>query len=322
MRVIDLSGDFADIVKTSKGTIEFKARFWAWLDAQRRQGPLAPLLGDMERHWSTVGQAPSLSEARDLLRQIDSAANVARARSIGERFEHLAGRLPDVAVILLAGLERPEGYSRYDLGRNTIFLGLDHPNALAHPDHLELILSHELCHAVRDPTPEVLADYGGAPTMSHDDFVARHPFREHLVSEALASAVSELAYPGRPDRRYVYFTEESLRWCEEHRRVIAERMLLALERQEPYGTFYAEGSVAPGSPDCCDYWFGLHLGRHALTQTAPGSCSASPPRPSSSGSSRRSSSASCRTCARRSASRLLRRSARTTRGPPRPATRR
>jgi len=270
MRTIDLTEEFARIVKAARSTIEFKAAFWAWLDRERQDGPLAPLLSDMERHWSTVGQAPSLSEARDLLRQFPVESHAPRLGAIGDRFREVAGTLPAIDVVLLAGLERPEGYSRFDRGRNTIFIGLDHPSALAFFDHLELIVSHELVHAVRDPEPAVLADYGGAASMTHDEFVARHPFREHLVSEALATSVSELAYPGRPDRRYVYFDEDAIQWCEQHRREIAERMLLALEREEPYRTFYAEGSVTPDSPDCCDYWFGLHLGRFALAREQAG----------------------------------------------------
>lgn len=270
VRITDLTSDFAAIVKASHGTIEFKAKLWAWLDAQRRSGSLAPLLEDMERYWSSVGQPPSLSEARDLLRHLNTDGHTERVHAIGQRFAEVTGELPTVEVVLLAGLERPEGYSRFDRGRNTIFLGLDHPSALANYDHLELILSHELCHAVRDPDPRVLADHGGVPEMTHDDFVARNPFREHLVSEGLATAISELAYPGRPARRYVYFDEEAFVWCEGHRREIAERMMLALERGDPYQTFYAEGSVTPDSPDCCDYWFGLHLARYALERESAG----------------------------------------------------
>ncbi len=270
VNLIDLTVEFAGLVKHTRSTIEFKSRFWGWLDAQRRGGPLAPLLIDMERHWASVGEAPSLSEARDVLRLLSPGRYAERVQEISQRFRSLTGELPRADVILFAGLERPEGYSRFDRGRNTIFLGLDHPGALAHSDHLELILVHELCHAVRDPDPAVLADYGGTRSMSHADFVARHPFREHLVSEALATALCEAAYPERPERRYVFFEEESVVWCRAHRREIAERMLLALERQEPYRTFYSAGSVTPGSPDCCDYWFGLHLARFALSNGAPG----------------------------------------------------
>ncbi len=270
MELIDLTGPFGDLVRSSRTTIEFKARFWGWLDEQRREGPLRPLLEDMERHWASVGNAPSLGEARDLLRQFAPGGYAERVRTIGERYREQVGTLPEVPVILLAGLERPEGYSRFDRGGNTIFVGLDHPTALAHFDHLELILSHELCHAIRDPSPDVLRDYKGRRGMGHDEFVARHRFREHLVSEALATSISEKLYGGRPERRYVYFDEEAVRWCQAHRREIAERMLLALEREEPYRTFYAEGSVTPDSPDCCDYWFGLYLGRFALADAPPG----------------------------------------------------
>ncbi|MCB0339583.1 MAG: hypothetical protein KDD53_08265, partial [Bdellovibrionales bacterium] len=264
MRIVDLTLDFSEIVKKSKYTIDFKAKFWAWLNSQRRRGPLVPLLSDMERHWSTVGQAPSLTEARDIVSQLTPGEYQERIEAIVRHAKSLMGDLPEIDIVLLAGLERPEGYSRFERGRNTIFLGLDHPDALAQQDHLEIILTHELCHAVRDPSELVLADYGGSLDMSHDDFVARHPFREHLVSESLATSISKAAYPGRPDRRYVYFDEESIRWCENNRKVVADRMLLALERHEPYRTFYSENSTAPGSPESCDYWFGLHFGSFAL----------------------------------------------------------
>ncbi len=263
MQIVCLLPEFEAIVRAARSNVDFKRRFRAWLDTQSK-GPLAPLLSDMVRLWSGTGSGHTLGEARAVLRRIAGRDPSVRARSTLARFAEVAGAQPDCDVVLLAGLRRPEGYSRFDEGRNTIFLGLDHASNLQFDDHLELILSHELTHAVRDPTPEVLADYDGWPEMTHDDFVERHPFREHLVSEALATAVSELAYPGKPEWRYIYFTADDHRWCETHRRPIADRMRRALADAEDYDTFYARGSVTPDSPDCCDYYFGLHFGRFAL----------------------------------------------------------
>jgi hypothetical protein len=112
--------------------------------------------------------------------------------------------------------------------------------------------------------------------MTHDDFVERHPFREHLVSEGLAGAVSELCQPGRPDHRYVYFDPAEVAWCDAHRKEIAERLQRALADGEPYWTFYGTETIGPGSPESCDYWFGLHLARHALREEEPGALLALP----------------------------------------------
>jgi hypothetical protein len=265
VQIVCLLPEFEALVRSARSNVDFKRRFRAWLDGQA-EGPLAPLLSDMVRLWSGTGTGHTLAEARAVLRRIGGGDPTERARTAVARFAEAAGVLPDCDVVLLAGLRRPEGYSRFDEGRNTIFIGLDHASNLQHADHLELILSHELTHAVRDPTLEVLADYDGWPAMTHDDFVERHPFREHLVSEALATAVSELAYPGKPEWRYLYFAPDDHAWCVTHRREIAERMRRALADAEDYDTFYARGSVTPDSPDCCDYYFGLHLGRYVLAR--------------------------------------------------------
>lgn len=269
MPVIDLIPELEAVVRQSRTEIEFKAKFWSWLNRQRK-GPLGPLLSDMVRLWSGTGSGTGVEEARKLLRRLSGVDRVARAGSVLARYTEISGHGPDPDVILLAGLRRPEGYSRFDRGRNTIFISLDHPNALAHADHFEVILAHELTHAVRDPTPAVLADYGGSPEMTHDDFVERHPFREHLVSEALATSVSERAYPGIAEPRYIFFDRNDHAWCESHRGPIAARMLQALRDADDYDTFYARGVVAPDAPDCCDYYFGYHLGRFALEHAPAG----------------------------------------------------
>lgn len=269
MAIQDLLPELQTVVEQSRSELEFRSRLWSWLDAQR-VGPLGPLLNDIFRLWSGIGATLSLDEAHAVLRQAGGGVFRERAEAVLDRVQELTERRPDCDVVLLAGLRRPEGYSRFDRGRNTVFLGLDHPGSLKHPDHFEVILSHELTHALRDPCPEVQADYGGWSDMSHDEFVARYTFREHLVSESLATAMSERAYPRKEERRYVYFDPEAFAWCDQNRELIARRMLQALERGEDYRTFYAEGSVSPDSPDCCDYYFGFHLGRFALERERPG----------------------------------------------------
>ncbi len=268
MAVVDLVPVLARLVASARSDRDFRSRFWAWLDAEA-EGPLGPLLSDMERLWAGIGAGPTLAQAQGALRRLDGLDHARRAEAILARVADVYGRRPDCDVVLVAGLRRPEGYSRFDRGRNTVFVALDHPAALADVDHFEVILAHELTHALRDPTPEVQVDYGGWSAMSHDDFVARYPFREHFVSEALATSFSERAYPGKQARRYVFFDEDDYAWCERNRRVIADRILEALRRGESYRTFYAEESVAPGSPDCCDYYLGFHLGRYLLAHHAP-----------------------------------------------------
>ncbi len=269
MPVFDLLPELAALVRDARSDAAFKASYWSWLDRHHEAGPLAPLLRDFVHLWSGTRRAPSRAEAEATVARLRPLGYARRAAQVLDRFEEVVGVRPDNDVVLVVGLGAPEGYSRFERGVNTIFIGLDHPANLEHVDHFEVILAHELSHAVRDPCPEVLADYGGWPTMSHDDFVSRYAFREHLVSEALATALSEAAFGGKPAERYVYFEQRELAWCEANRGLIAARMERALAEGEDYRTFYREGVVAPGAPACCDYWFGFHFGRHALRHEHP-----------------------------------------------------
>ena len=268
MAIVDLVSVLSRLVTEARSDRDFRSRFWAWLDRES-EGPLGPLLLDMERLWAGIGSAPTLAQAQGMLRRVEGMDHPRRAEAVWRRVEEVTGRTLDCDVVLVAGLRRPEGYSRFHCGKNTVFVGLDHPASLADVDHFEVILAHELTHSLRDPLAEVQADYGGWTSMSHDDFVARYPFREHLLSESLATAVSERAYPGKPERRYVYFDEDDYVWCDRNRRLIADRIVEALRRGESYRTFYAEESVAPGSPDCCDYYLGFHFGRYLLASAPP-----------------------------------------------------
>lgn len=267
--IIDLTPELARVVEQARSEAAFRAAYWAWLDGQHDRGPLAPMLHDFTHLWAGTRRAPTLAEARETVARARAQGAPRRAEAVFDRFAEVVQVRPDVDVVLVVGLGAPEGYSRFDRGKNTVFVGLDHRSCQAHVDHLEVILSHELTHAVRDPTPEVLRDHGGWPDMGHDDFVSRYPFREHLVSEALAIAVSEAAYPGKGAERYIYFDPPELAWCEAHREPIAARMRRALAEGEDYRTFYRENVIAPGAPACCDYWFGMHLGRFMLGRDAP-----------------------------------------------------
>lgn len=276
--IIDLTPELARLVEQARSDSAFRAAYWAWLDGQHDRGPLAPMLHDFTHLWAGTRRAPTLAEARETVARAKAQGAPRRAEAVFDRFHEVVQVRPDVDVVLVVGLGAPEGYSRFDRGKNTIFVGLDHRSCQAHVDHLEVILAHELTHAVRDPTPEVLRDHGGWPDMGHDDFVSRYPFREHLVSEALAVAVSEAAYPGKGAERYIYFDPPELAWCEAHKEPIAARMRRALQDGEDYRTFYRENVIAPGAPACCDYWLGMHLGRFMLGRGEPAALLRTPAR--------------------------------------------
>lgn len=276
MPVVDLLPEFAAMVRQSRSEAGWKAAFWSWLDDQYQGGPLSAMLHDFTHLWSGTRKAPSLAEAQEQVEKASRLGFARRAEAILDRFAEVVGVRPTNSVVLVVGLGAPEGYSRFDRGRNTIFVGLDHRSNVRHPDHFEVILSHELSHAVRDPSPDVLRDYGGWPEMSHDDFVARYAFREHLVSESLATAISEAVYGGKAPERYLYFDPEEHTWCEAHRPAIAERLRRAIEAGEDYRTFYREHAICQGAPACCDYYLGFHLGRFALRHERPGPLLARP----------------------------------------------
>jgi len=263
--VHDISEEFCAIVRSARTTEELRRAFEAWLREQR-VGVLAPLLSDMRRLWRRPLAPPELEPARTAAERIARMNAAARAAAVRDRVTAIAGREPAGSVVLLAGFGAPEGYSRFDRGCNTVFIGLDHSQALEQQDHLELVLSHELSHSLRDPMPAVLSGYGGWSGMTHDDFVERYTMGEHFVGESLAIALSELVNPGRPDRRYVYLDEAEHAWCAAHRAAIAERVCLALERGESYRTFFRSDVVAPGAPAFCDYYLALGFGRYAIAR--------------------------------------------------------
>jgi hypothetical protein len=167
--------------------------------------------------------------------------------------EKLFGTRLEGEVVLFGAFTLMDGYARFDRGTHRVFLGVDESHGRG--CYLDVLLTHELTHVIRESRPETWAGWGLDLRMTHDQFTESQPVIEHLFSEGLSCAVSEILNPGEDPWGYAYQTEDSLAHVFEHGpgvdRVIREE--LRRGEQGDYGTLYNVSHYPRGSPGYTHY---------------------------------------------------------------------
>lgn len=139
---------------------------------------------------------------------LDPAAEEARLRRSRDKVEQLFGLTLAGEAILFGAFTCMDGYARFDGGEHRVFLGVDESHGRG--AYLDVLMTHELTHVVRETRPAVWEGWGLSPRMTHDEFVENLPVIEHLANEGLACVVSELLNPGEDPWHYAYQEEDGL----------------------------------------------------------------------------------------------------------------
>ncbi len=272
MRVHDLLSAFERLVERDPRDIDAAGLEALYVGPHR--AILKPLLDDIAS-WT---QEPFLERVRRYDRARGLAA-VARARRRGYP-PRARGTLRAVELffdarlegdlVLFGGFGRMDGYARFDRGKHVVYRGLAYDGGLAGTDtsegdrYFDILIAHELGHVVREGRGDVWEAYGERPDMTHDEFVERVPFEEHMLGEGLSTALSEAIYPGAGTAAYLYYEPGEMAWCEAHEKEIAATLRPLYGTRGEHYAFYAEDAVAPGSPERVPYYWGYRLVKNAL----------------------------------------------------------
>ena len=150
-----------------------------------------------------------------------------------------------------------DGYTRFDKGKNTIYLGLDFP--VKNDYYFDILLAHELTHLVRDSRQSVLESYGANFKMPHDEYIKKMTCAEHLVSEGLAGYVSSRIYPRYKPWDYLFYSKKQYDWCVKNHQLIDKTIRECIVKNKDWGVFYRKNLAGIKSPERAQYYYGFEL---------------------------------------------------------------
>ena len=150
-----------------------------------------------------------------------------------------------------------DGYTRFDKGKNTIYLGLDFP--AKNDYYFDILLAHELTHLVRDSRQSVLESYGAHLKMLHDEYIKKMTFAEHLINEGLAGYVSSRIYPQYKPWDYLFYSKKQYQWCVKNRQMIEKLVKEYVDADKDWAVFYREDLAGKDSPERLQYFYGFEL---------------------------------------------------------------
>jgi hypothetical protein len=184
---------------------------------------------------------------------MDPAREEARTRLILARVEALFGFELPGEILLYGSFATMDGFARFDRGEHRVFLGVDESHGRGR--YIDVLTAHELAHVARETRPSTWTGWGRDPKMSRREYreEAMNAI-EHLFSEGLSCAVSELVVPGEPEWAYCYQDEDSLARIRRHAPALDRVIHRTLEEPEgDYGHLYDGDSYRPAMPDYAHY---------------------------------------------------------------------
>lgn len=180
-----------------------------------------------------------------------------RAREIIEKVEKFYGKKLSGKLVLFFAFHFIDGYTRFEKGKNTIYIGLDFPDA--DRDYFDIIIAHEMNHLVRDSNSKVLHSYGANKKMNHVEYINQTNFSEHLISEGLAGYFSSIIFPGKKPWQYLYYSKKQYDWCVKNHELIKNEIKNCLDVTGKWPLFYRENLIGNKSPERTQYYLGLKL---------------------------------------------------------------
>lgn len=215
--------------------------------------PMAHYAGDMFMTWGV----PFDSEAewtryRDEALYLDPAFEEKRVRHWISEMQKLLGFELQGEVLLCGAFEAMDGFARFERGNHKVFLGVDESHRLG--PYLDILESHELTHVTREQRPEVWTGWGLDPKMERHVYLQSMPDIEHLFSEGIACAISEVLVPGQDPWKYCYQTEETFRYIISNAKAVDRE--IRKELSSPHGDWsrwYNGSRYNPEMPDYAHY---------------------------------------------------------------------
>lgn len=201
---------------------------------------------------------------------LDPAAEEARLRRCLGQVEQLFGLTLSGEVVLFGAFTCMDGYARFDKGEHRVFLGVDESHGRG--AYLDVLMTHELTHVVRETRVPVWEGWGLSPRMTHDEFVEHLPVVEHLANEGLACVVSELLNPGEDPWHYAYQEQDGLEQVLLHGPAV-DKVVHEELRKGPdgdYGHLYARSRYGRAMPGFTHYVWAWQWCKHVLRDLCGG----------------------------------------------------
>ena len=189
--------------------------------------------------------------------------------SILARVEEVFGTELPGELVLVPSMDEVDGFARYDRGHHSVMLGIDYPGASL--DYLTALTAHELSHVYRDHAPEVWG-FLKKPLqeVTREEYLEATTWREHLVSEGLATLTSQHIFPTIAQHDHHYYEPEEMDWCQHNVEAINRAIQSCIRDQDPDPwRFYHEEVPGPGAPSRTHYfWSAREIAR--WIQDTPG----------------------------------------------------
>jgi hypothetical protein len=170
-------------------------------------------------------------------------------------------------ILLCGTFEAMDGFARFERGTHKVYLGVDESHRLG--SYLDVLETHELTHVARESRPEVWSGWGLNPKMERSVYLESMPDIEHLFSEGLSCAISEILVPGQDPWKYCYQNEETFRYVLEHSKAVDREIRKELSSpQGDWSRWYNGSRYRPEMPDYAHYVWAWIWVRTLLRESA------------------------------------------------------
>jgi hypothetical protein len=215
---------------------------------------------DWNRYRSSVANLDPVKEYNRVLKHMRSVENIFGQTLRGE-------------VVLFGSFETIDGYARFEKGSHRVFLGVD--ESYDQGDYLDILMTHELTHVIRESQAEVWTGFGLNPKMTHDEFTESLPVIEHLFSEGFSCAVSEILVPSDRPWDYAYQKSDNMPYLLKHIKTWNERIHLEIQRDQKnngsdYSSLYRVSQLNPAMPPYSHYYWAWQWTKQLLKERAGG----------------------------------------------------
>ncbi|PIR73164.1 MAG: hypothetical protein COU40_03875 [Candidatus Moranbacteria bacterium CG10_big_fil_rev_8_21_14_0_10_35_21] len=264
IKIHNLIPDFIRFIEALEKGEDFDYAFKKYYFSPN-QKVLKPFYGDVkkiEKGFSDFEKEFNLKKAKQRLEKIKERGCPEQAEKIIKKAEKFYQKKLTGEMVLFFSFSFVDGYTRFNKGKNTIYIGMDLPET--EEDYYNILISHELNHLTRDSQEKILKSFGASKKLSHKAYLKKMTFAEHLVNEGLASYFSSRMFPNRKPWQYVYYSKRQYDWCQKNQLKIEKKIKQSLRANSDWGGFYQENFIEKGSPEMTQYFFGINLIKKAV----------------------------------------------------------